>query len=56
VINLKSIQERHRDTSLRGSSTEAVTDTILRRDLDLVPFELAETGEGAQRVVVVVKN
>ena len=31
VVNLEWIQKLHRDKSLRGYSTEAVTDTILRR-------------------------
>ncbi|MDQ0467127.1 phosphoribulokinase [Labrys wisconsinensis] len=36
VINLEWIQKIHRDRSLRGYSTEAVTDTILRRMPDYV--------------------
>ena len=36
VVNLEWIQKLHRDQSMRGYSTEAVTDTILRRMHDYV--------------------
>ena len=36
VINLEWIQKLHRDRSARGYSTEAVTDTILRRMPDYI--------------------
>jgi len=36
VINLEWIQKIHRDTDSRGYSTEAVTDTILRRMPDYI--------------------
>ena len=39
VINLEWIQKLQRDKSLRGYSTEAVTDTILRRMHDYVRFD-----------------
>ncbi len=38
VINLEWIQKIHRDKSTRGYSTEAVTDTILRRMPDFVNY------------------
>src|ERR1700751_3109241 len=38
VINLEWIQKLHRDRSHRGYSTEAVTDTILRRMPDYVNY------------------
>ena len=38
VINLEWIQKLHRDKSMRGYSTEAVTDTILRRMPDYVNY------------------
>ena len=38
VINLEWIQKIHRDRSTRGYSTEAVTDTILRRMPDYVNY------------------
>jgi phosphoribulokinase len=38
VINLEWIQKLHRDRSARGYSTEAVTDTILRRMPDYVNY------------------
>jgi phosphoribulokinase len=38
VINLEWIQKLHRDRSARGYSTEAVTDTILRRMPDYINY------------------
>jgi phosphoribulokinase len=38
IVNLEWIQKIHRDTSARGYSAEAVTDTILRRMHDYVHF------------------
>jgi phosphoribulokinase len=38
VINLEWIQKLHRDRSTRGYSTEAITDTILRRMPDYVNY------------------
>jgi len=38
VINLEWIQKLHRDRNIRGYSTEAVTDTILRRMPDYVNY------------------
>jgi phosphoribulokinase len=38
VINLEWIQKIHRDKSLRGYSTEAVTETILRRMPDYARY------------------
>ena len=38
VINLEWIQKLHRDRSTRGYSTEAITDTILRRMPDYVHY------------------
>ncbi len=38
VINLEWMQKIHRDTRLRGQSTEAVTDAILRRMPDYVHY------------------
>ncbi len=38
VVNLEWIQKIHRDTSLRGHTPEAVTDTILRRLRDYTHF------------------
>ncbi|KAB7643746.1 phosphoribulokinase [Polymorphobacter fuscus] len=38
VINLEWIQKIHRDRAMRGHSTEAVTDTILRRMPDYINF------------------
>lgn len=56
VLNLEWIQKIHRDKSLRGYSTEAVTDTILRRMPDYVEFicpQFTETDINFQRVPVV---
>ncbi len=56
VINLEWIQKLHRDRSDRGYSTEAVTDTILRRMPDYVNFicpQFAETDINFQRVPTV---
>ncbi len=53
VINLEWIQKLHRDKSLRGYSTEAVTDTILRRMPDYAHFicpQFSRTHVNFQRV------
>lgn len=56
VINLEWIQKIHRDKATRGYSTEAVTDTILRRMPDYVRYicpQFTETDVNFQRVPVV---
>lgn len=56
VINLEWIQKIHRDSSTRGYSTEAVTDTILRRMPEYVRFicpQFTETDINFQRVPMV---
>ena len=56
VINLEWIQKLHRDRQARGYSTEAVTDTILRRMPDYVNYicpQFAETDINFQRVPTV---
>jgi phosphoribulokinase len=56
VINLEWIQKIHRDRSARGYSTEAVTDTILRRMHSYVHVicpQFTETDINFQRVPVV---
>jgi phosphoribulokinase len=56
VINLEWIQKLHRDRSTRGYSTEAVTDTILRRMYDYVEYicpQFSRTHINFQRVPVV---
>ncbi len=56
VINLEWIQKLHRDRSARGYSTEAVTDTILRRMPDYINFicpQFGETDINFQRVPTV---
>jgi phosphoribulokinase len=56
VINLEWIQKLHRDRSARGYSTEAVTDTILRRMPDYVNYicpQFTETDINFQRVPTV---
>lgn len=56
VINLEWIQKVHRDRSQRGYSTEAVTDTILRRMEDYVSYicpQFSRTHVNFQRVPVV---
>ena len=56
VINLEWIQKLHRDKAHRGYSTEAVTDTILRRMHDYVHFicpQFSRTHINFQRVPVV---
>ena len=45
VINLEWIQKLHRDRADRGYSTEAVTDTILRRMPDYVHYIVPQFGE-----------
>jgi phosphoribulokinase len=56
VINLEWIQKLHRDRATRGYSTEAVTDTILRRMPDYIHYivpQFARTHINFQRVPVV---
>lgn len=56
VINLEWIQKLHRDRSDRGYSTEAVTDTILRRMPDYVNYicpQFTDTDINFQRVPTV---
>lgn len=56
VINLEWIQKIHRDKATRGYSTEAVTDTILRRMPDYVTHicpQFTRTHINFQRVPVV---
>ncbi len=56
VINLEWIQKLQRDQSLRGYSTEAVTDTILRRMHDYVHYicpQFTRTHVNFQRVPTV---
>jgi phosphoribulokinase len=56
VINLEWIQKLHRDRSDRGYSTEAVTDTILRRMPDYMHYicpQFTETDINFQRVPTV---
>ena len=56
VINLEWIQKIHRDKEARGYSTEAVTDTILRRMPDYIRFicpQFTETDINFQRVPTV---
>ncbi|MEL0438681.1 phosphoribulokinase [Phycobacter sp. K97] len=56
VINLEWIQKIHRDRESRGYSTEAVTETILRRMQDYVHCicpQFSETDINFQRVPVV---
>ena len=56
VINLEWIQKLYRDKNVRGYSTEAVTDTILRRMPDYVNYivpQFAHTHVNFQRVPIV---
>jgi len=56
VINLEWIQKIHRDRAARGYSTEAVTDTIIRRIPDYVSYicpQFSETDINFQRVPTV---
>ncbi len=56
VINLEWIQKIHRDRATRGYSTEAVTDTILRRMPDYVNYivpQFTQTDINFQRVPTV---
>src|ERR1700690_2139966 len=56
VVNLEWIQKLYRDKTQRGYSTEAVTDTILRRMPDYVNYicpQLAHTHVTFQRVPMV---
>ncbi len=56
VINLEWIQKIHRDKAARGYSTEAVTDTILRRMPDYMKYicpQFTQTDINFQRVPTV---
>ncbi len=56
VINLEWIQKIHRDTEVRGYSTEAVTDVILRRMdayVKCITPQFSQTNINFQRVPVV---
>ncbi|MGF1615602.1 MAG: phosphoribulokinase [Gammaproteobacteria bacterium] len=56
IVNLEWIQKIHRDTSERGYSAEAVTDTILRRMYDYVHYivpQFSRTHINFQRVATV---
>ena len=56
VMNLEWIQKLHRDRSTRGYSTEAVTDTILRRMPDYINYicpQFSQTDINFQRVPTV---
>jgi len=56
VINLEWTQKLHRDRSQRGHTTEAVTDTILRRMPDYIRYicpQFSETDINFQRVPTV---
>lgn len=56
VVNLEWIQKIHRDKASRGYTTEAVTDTILRRMPDYVRYicpQFSETDINFQRVPTV---
>lgn len=56
MINLESIQKLHRDKEVRGYSSEAVTDTILRRMPDYLNYicrQFSRTDVNFQRVPVV---
>ena len=59
IINLEWVQKLHRDRTKRGYSTEAVTDTILRRMPDYVHYicpQFSNTHINFQRVPVVVSS
>ncbi len=56
VVNLEWTQKLHRDKTMRGYSTEAVTDTILRRMPDYVNYmcpQFSRTHVNFQRVPMV---
>ena len=56
VINLEWIQKMHRDRSARGYSTEAVTDTVLRRMPDYINHicpQFSQTDINFQRIPTV---
>lgn len=56
VINLEWIQKMHRDRKARGYSTEAITDTVLRRMPDYITTicpQFSETDINFQRVPTV---
>ena len=56
IINLEWIQKIHRDTNMRGYTTEAVQDTILRRMHDYIHYitpQFSQTHINFQRVPTV---
>ena len=56
VINLEWIQKMHRDRDSRGYTTEAITDTVLRRMPDYIKFicpQFTQTDINFQRVPMV---
>jgi phosphoribulokinase len=56
VINLEWIQKIHRDGATRGYSTEAITDTILRRMPDYIRYmcpQFTQTDINFQRIPTV---
>jgi phosphoribulokinase len=56
IINLEWIQKLHRDRSVRGYSTEAVVDTVLRRMPDYVNYicpQFSRTHVNFQRIPTV---
>jgi phosphoribulokinase len=56
VINLEWIQKMHRDRDSRGYTTEAITDTVLRRMPDYIKFicpQFSQTDINFQRVPMV---
>ena len=56
VINLEWIQKMHRDRNSRGYTTEAITDTVLRRMPDYIKFicpQFTQTDINFQRVPMV---
>jgi len=56
IVNLEWIQKIHRDTGMRGYTTEAVTETILRRMYDYVHYitpQFSRTHINFQRVPTV---
>jgi len=56
VINLEWIQKTHRDAKVRGYTTEAITDTILRRMPDYIQYicpQFSQTDVNFQRIPTV---
>lgn len=56
VVNLEWVQKIHRDKNERGHSTEAITDTILRRMPDYIRYicpQFSETDINFQRIPTV---